>query len=129
MLVNGTWFDDDCLPADRGGAFVRPDSSFRDRVLSAIAFLVSYAREGPEAVDKEAGHRRRIVGTAARTFQKTRIDGNGMINSSADLRNDMPTPGDSAQHLAIMQARNKAFRWPKGDSGRAPLARFITRGV
>ena len=32
MLVNGTWFDDDCLPADRGGAFVRPDSSFRDRV-------------------------------------------------------------------------------------------------
>jgi len=31
MLVNGTWFDDDPLPADRG-AFVRPDSSFRDRV-------------------------------------------------------------------------------------------------
>ena len=32
MLVNGTWFDDDPLPADRGGAFLRPDSSFRDRV-------------------------------------------------------------------------------------------------
>jgi putative glutathione S-transferase len=32
MLVNGTWFDDDPLPADRGGAFERPDSSFRDRV-------------------------------------------------------------------------------------------------
>jgi integrase len=30
---------------------------------------------------------------------------------------------DSAQHLAIMQARNKAFRWPKGTSGRTPLAR------
>ena len=30
---------------------------------------------------------------------------------------------DSAQHLAIMQARNKAFRWPKGMSGRTPLAR------
>jgi glutathionyl-hydroquinone reductase len=32
MLVNGTWFDDDPLPADRDGAFLRPDSSFRDRV-------------------------------------------------------------------------------------------------
>src|SRR5271165_595075 len=32
MLVNGSWFDDDPLPADRGGAFLRPDSSFRDRV-------------------------------------------------------------------------------------------------
>ena len=32
MLVNGTWFDDDPLPADRGGAFLRPDSSFRDTV-------------------------------------------------------------------------------------------------
>jgi putative glutathione S-transferase len=31
-LVNGTWFDDDPLPSDRGGAFLRPDSSFRDRV-------------------------------------------------------------------------------------------------
>jgi hypothetical protein len=30
---------------------------------------------------------------------------------------------DSAQHLAIMQARNKAFRWPKGTAGRTPLAR------
>jgi glutathionyl-hydroquinone reductase len=32
MLVNGTWFDDDPLPADRGGAFLRPDSSFRDHL-------------------------------------------------------------------------------------------------
>ncbi len=32
MLVNGTWLDDDPLPADRGGAFPRPDSSFRDGV-------------------------------------------------------------------------------------------------
>ncbi len=32
MVVSGTWFDDDPLPADRGGAFLRPDSSFRDRV-------------------------------------------------------------------------------------------------
>ena len=32
MLVDGIWFDDDPLPADRGGAFLRPDSSFRDRV-------------------------------------------------------------------------------------------------
>jgi glutathionyl-hydroquinone reductase len=31
MLVNGTWFDDD-PPPDRTGAFVRPDSIFRDRV-------------------------------------------------------------------------------------------------
>jgi putative glutathione S-transferase len=32
MLVNGAWLDDDPLPADRGGAFLRPDSSFRDGV-------------------------------------------------------------------------------------------------
>src|SRR5437868_8162112 len=31
MLVNGTWFDED-PPADAIGRFVRPDSSFRDRV-------------------------------------------------------------------------------------------------
>ena len=31
--------------------------------------------------------------------------------------------GDSAQHLAIMRARNKAFRWATGTSGRTPLAR------
>jgi len=31
--------------------------------------------------------------------------------------------GDSAQHLAILQARNKAFRWPKGKTGRPPLSR------
>jgi hypothetical protein len=31
--------------------------------------------------------------------------------------------GDSAQHLAIMRARNKAFRWAKGASGRTPSAR------
>ena len=32
--------------------------------------------------------------------------------------------GDSAQHLAIMRARNKAFRWVKGTSGRTLLAGF-----
>lgn len=32
MLVEGVWHDDDPLPADRGGSFVRPDSIFRDRV-------------------------------------------------------------------------------------------------
>ena len=32
MLVNGKWFDDDPLPRDGGGAFLRPDSIFRDRV-------------------------------------------------------------------------------------------------
>ena len=31
--------------------------------------------------------------------------------------------GDSAQRLAIMRARNKAFRWATGTSGRTPLAR------
>ncbi len=31
MLVDGTWFDND-PPPDRTGRFVRPDSSFRDRV-------------------------------------------------------------------------------------------------
>ena len=32
MLVDGVWQDDDPLPRDRGGAFLRPDSAFRDRI-------------------------------------------------------------------------------------------------
>jgi putative glutathione S-transferase len=32
MVIEGIWHDDDPLPADAGGSFVRPDSSFRDRV-------------------------------------------------------------------------------------------------
>ncbi len=34
MLVSGTWFDDDPLPSNAGGAFLRPDSLFRDRVTA-----------------------------------------------------------------------------------------------
>jgi glutathionyl-hydroquinone reductase len=45
MLVNGTWFDDDPLPADHGGVFLRPDSSFRDRV----------SRDGSTEFAAEAG--------------------------------------------------------------------------
>ena len=45
MLVNGTWFDDDPLPRDRGGAFLRPDSIFRDRVT----------RDGASGFKAEAG--------------------------------------------------------------------------
>jgi putative glutathione S-transferase len=32
MLVEGVWHDDDPLPSDGGGAFLRPDSIFRDHV-------------------------------------------------------------------------------------------------
>jgi putative glutathione S-transferase len=32
MLVDGKWFDDDPLPRDGSGAFLRPDSLFRDRI-------------------------------------------------------------------------------------------------
>src|SRR5258706_16265818 len=32
MLVEGVWHDNDPLPADAGGRFLRPDSIFRDRV-------------------------------------------------------------------------------------------------
>jgi putative glutathione S-transferase len=45
MLVNGTWFDDDPLPADGVGRFVRPDSIFRDRVT----------RDGSSGFKAEAG--------------------------------------------------------------------------
>ena len=45
MLVNGTWFDDDPLPADTAGRFVRPDSIFRDRVT----------RDGASGFKAEAG--------------------------------------------------------------------------
>src|SRR5260370_20825918 len=45
MLVNGTWFADDPLPADGAGRFVRPDSIFRDRVT----------RDGSSGFKAEAG--------------------------------------------------------------------------
>jgi len=45
MLVNGTWFDDDPLPADGIGRFVRPDSIFRDWVT----------RDGSSGFKAEAG--------------------------------------------------------------------------
>ena len=45
MLVNGTWHDDDPLPADGAGRFVRPDSIFRDRVT----------RDGSSGFKAEAG--------------------------------------------------------------------------
>ncbi len=45
MLVNGIWFDDDKLPADGVGRFVRPDSLFRDRVT----------RDGSSDFKAEAG--------------------------------------------------------------------------
>lgn len=45
MVVNGVWHDDDPLPADQGGSFVRPDSAFRDRVTA----------DGSSAFEAEAG--------------------------------------------------------------------------
>src|SRR5439155_10330831 len=45
MLVKGTWFDDDPLPRDGAGAFLRPDSLFRDRV----------SRDGNARFPPEAG--------------------------------------------------------------------------
>src|SRR5438045_4541412 len=45
MLVNGVWFDDDPLPADGAGRFVRPDSIFRDQVT----------RDGSSGFKAEAG--------------------------------------------------------------------------
>jgi len=45
MLVDGVWQDDDPLPRDRGGAFVRPDSIFRGAVT----------RDGASGFKAEAG--------------------------------------------------------------------------
>ena len=45
MLVDGVWHDNDPLPADAGGRFLRPDSIFRDRVT----------RDGSSGFKAEAG--------------------------------------------------------------------------
>jgi glutathionyl-hydroquinone reductase len=45
MLVDGVWFDDDKLPADGAGRFVRPESIFRDWVT----------RDGSSGFKAEAG--------------------------------------------------------------------------
>ena len=51
MLVNGVWHDDDPLPADGAGRFVRPDSIFRDRVT----------RDGSSGFKAEAGRYRLVT--------------------------------------------------------------------
>ncbi len=56
MLVNGTWFDDDPLPADGAGRFVRPDSIFRDRVT----------RDGASGFKAEAGRYQLVTAPSCR---------------------------------------------------------------
>src|SRR5712692_1527310 len=51
MLVNGVWHDDDPLPADRAGRFMRPDSIFRDAVT----------RDGATGFKAEAGRYRLVT--------------------------------------------------------------------
>lgn len=51
MLMNGTWFDDDPLPRDQGGAFLRPDSIFRGRV----------SRDGSSGFKAEQGRYRLVT--------------------------------------------------------------------
>jgi glutathionyl-hydroquinone reductase len=55
MLVNGIWFDDD-PPAGSGGQFLRPDSSFRDRVT----------RDGSSGFKAEAGRYQLVTAHRAR---------------------------------------------------------------
>ena len=60
MLVNGTWFDDD-PPAGSGGQFLRPDSSFRDRVT----------RDGSSGFKAEAGRYQLVTATPQPTEHLT----------------------------------------------------------
>jgi hypothetical protein len=79
----------------------------------AAGFLATRARDSWSSVEE----RRCTRSMAPRwAFAWTRNDWEEVVNSSAFLWKGAIMTGDSAQHLAIMQARNKAFRWPKGTS-------------
>ena len=82
MLVDGTWFDDDPLPADGGGRFVRPDSIFRDRVT----------RDGSSGFKAEAGRYQLVTAPSCPWAHRTvlmrqlkRLDG-----AIALLESDLP---------------------------------------
>jgi putative glutathione S-transferase len=82
MLVNGTWFDDDPLPADGVGRFVRPDSIFRDRV----------SRDGSSGFKAEAGRYQLVTAPSCPWAHRTvlmrrlkRLDG-----AIALLESDLP---------------------------------------
>jgi len=82
MLVNGVWFDDDPLPADGAGRFVRPDSIFRDRVT----------RDGSSGFKAEAGRYQLVTAPSCPWAHRTvlmhrlkRLDG-----TIALLESDLP---------------------------------------
>ncbi len=82
MLVNGVWHDDDPLPADRGGAFLRPDSIFRGLVT----------RDGASGFKAEPGRYRLITAPSCPWAHRTvlmrklkRLDG-----AIALLESDLP---------------------------------------
>src|SRR5712691_4131152 len=82
MLVNGVWFDDDPLPADGAGRFVRPDSIFRDWVT----------RDGSSGFKAEAGRYQLVTAPscpwAHRTVLMRRLKGLG--GAIPLLESDLP---------------------------------------
>jgi putative glutathione S-transferase len=82
MLVNGTWFDDDKLPTDGVGRFVRPDSIFRDRVT----------RDGSSGFKAEAGRYQLVTAPscpwAHRTVLMRKLK--GLEGAIALLESDLP---------------------------------------
>jgi putative glutathione S-transferase len=82
MLVNGVWHDNDPLPADGAGRFVRPDSIFRDRVT----------RDGSSGFKAEAGRYQLVTAPSCPWAHRTvlmrklkRLD-----NAIALLESDLP---------------------------------------
>jgi glutathionyl-hydroquinone reductase len=82
MLVNGTWFEDDPLPADKIGRFVRPESIFRDRVT----------RDGSSGFTAEAGRYQLVTAPscpwAHRTVLMRKLK--GLDGAIALLESDLP---------------------------------------
>jgi len=82
MLVDGVWFDDDPLPADGAGRFVRPDSIFRDRVT----------RDGSSGFKAEAGRYQLVTAPscpwAHRTVLMRKLK--GLDGAIALLESDLP---------------------------------------
>jgi hypothetical protein len=69
-----------------------------------------------------------LLTVAKRSFGRRK----GRHKKFSVLRTALPggrrgSANDSAQHLTVLKARNKAFLWPRGKTGRTDMAGSITK--
>src|SRR5436853_7927178 len=116
MLVNGTWLDDDPLPADGTGRFVRPDSVFRDWVT----------RDGSSGFKAEAGRYQLVTAPSCPWAHRTvlmrklkGLDGARSLSSNPTCRRARAGPIRTA--LTISRQRAAPFTYTRSTAPHDPI--------